>query len=70
MAKRRLYKDRYQRAIDHIIAITEIENMYLAEAKICLKNAKQSTDKVALHSYFNHIDFILEDVFGVKVALP
>lgn len=70
MAKRKIYKDRYQKAIDHIIAKTEIENMYLTEAKTCLRDAKQSTNKVALHSYFNHIDFVLEDVFGVRVALP
>ena len=44
--------------------------MYLTEAKTCLRDAKQSTNKVALHSYFNHIDFVLEDVFGVRVALP
>lgn len=70
MAKRKIYKDRYQKAINHIIATTEIESMYLAEAKTCLRHAKQSKDRVALNSYFNHIDFILEDVFGVKVALP
>lgn len=58
MAKRKLYKDRYQKAIDHIIA------------KTCLKDAKQSKNKVALNSYFNHIDFVLESIFGIKVVLP
>lgn len=70
MAKRKLYKDEYQKAINHIIANTEIEKMYLKEAKICLRDAKQSKNKVALNSYFNHIDFILESIFGVRVALP
>lgn len=70
MPQRKIYKDRYEKAINHILAETEIEKQYLHEAKICLKDAKQSTSKVAIKSYFNHIDFVLEDIFGVKVALP
>lgn len=70
MPQRKLYKDRYQKAIDHIIAKTDIEKQYLHEAKTCLRDAKQSTNKIALKGYFNHIDFILKDVFGVRVALP
>lgn len=70
MPQRKIYKDRYEKAINHILAETEIEKQYLHEAKICLKDAKQSTNKIALRSYFNHIDFVLKDVFGVKVALP
>lgn len=70
MPQRKLYKDRYEKAIDHIIAKTDIEKQYLHEAKTCLRDAKQSTSKIALESYFNHIDFVLEDVFGVRVAIP
>lgn len=70
MPQRKLYKDRYQKAIDHIIAKTDIEKQCLHEAKTCLRDAKQSTSKIALKSYFDYIDFVLRDVFGVKVALP
>ena len=70
MPQRKLYKDRYEKAIDHIIAKTDIEKQYLHEAKTCLRDAKQSTSKIALKGYFDHIDFVLRDVFGVKVILP
>lgn len=70
MAQRKIYKERYQKALDHIDAKTDIEKQYLREAKTCLRDARQSTSKVALRSYFNHIDFVLEDIFGVRVALP
>lgn len=70
MPQRKIYKERYRKALDHIDAKTDIEKQYLREAKTCLHDARQSTNEIALRSYFNHIDFVLEDVFGVKVALP
>ncbi len=70
MPQRKLYKDRYEKAIDHIIAKTDFEKQCLHEAKTCLRDAKQSKNKTALKGYFDHIDFVLRDVFGVRVALP
>lgn len=70
MPQRKIYKDRYEKALKHIKANTDIEKQYLYEAETCLRDAKQSTSKIALKSYFDHIDFVLKDVFGVKVVLP
>lgn len=70
MAKRKIYLDRYERAIERLKPITEADEIYLSEAKICLRDIKHSSNKTAIRSYFNHIDFILENSFGVKVILP
>ena len=70
MAQRKIHKERYQKALDHINAKTDIEKQYLHEAKTCLRDARQSTSKIALRSYLDHIDFVLKDVFGVRVDLP
>ena len=70
MPQRKIYKDRYEKALRHVKANTDIEKQYLHEAKTCLRDAKQSTSEKALRNNFNHIDFVLRDVFGVKVVLP
>ena len=70
MPQRKIYKDRYEKALRHVKANTDIEKQYLHEAKACLRDVKQSTSKKALRNNFNHIDFVLRDVFGVKVVLP
>ena len=72
MVERKLYIDRYEKIADHLIAgaSEEIHSLYLNEVKICLRDAKQSKDKIAIKSYLDHVDFILKDVFGIKVVLP
>ena len=72
MVERKLYIDRYEKVADHLIAgaSEKIHSLYLNEVKICLRDAKQSRDKIAIKSYLDHVDFILKDVFGIKVVLP
>lgn len=70
MAKRKIYLNRYEKVIARLKPLTESDKIYLSEAKICLKDIKQNSNKNAIASYFNHIDFILENNFGVKIVLP
>lgn len=70
MPKRRIYLDRYEKALNHIKTNSEIEEQYLKEAKKCFRDIKHTDSKLAIKSYFNHIDFVLENSFGVKVILP
>lgn len=69
MPKRAIYKDRYERAISHIKYDTEIEELYFKEMEDCMRNIKRIKGAKGTESYFNHIDFILESIFGVKVYL-
>ena len=70
MAKRKIYLNRYEKTIARLKPLTETDELYLSEAKICLRDIKHSSSKSAIASYFNHIDFVLENSFGVKVVLP
>ena len=70
MAKRKIYLSRYERAIERLKPVTKSDKIYLSEAKICLRDIKNSSSEIAIASYFNHIDFVLENSFGVKVILP
>lgn len=69
MGKRKIYTERYEKAINHLKCNSEIEEQYLFEAKDCLKQIKKTKGAkgIAITSYFNHIDFILMDIFGVEV---
>ena len=69
MPKRAIYKDRYERAINHIKYDTKIEELYFKEMEDCMRNIKRIKGAKGTESYFNHIDFILESIFGVKVYL-
>lgn len=69
MPKRAIYKDRYEKAISHIKYDTEIEELYFKEMEDCMRNIKKIKGAKGTESYFNHIDFILESIFGVKVYL-
>lgn len=69
MVKRKIYKDRYEKVLNHIKTNSEIEEQYLKEAFQCFRDIKQSNNKLAIKSYFNHIDFILNDIFGIEVYL-
>ena len=69
MPKRAIYKDRYERAINHIKYDTEIEELYFKEMEDCMRNIKKIKGAKGTETYFNHIDFILESIFGVKVYL-
>ena len=40
MAKRKIYLNRYERAIERLKPVTESDEIYLSEAKICLKDIK------------------------------
>lgn len=72
MVERKLYIDKYERVADYLIAgaSTETHSLYLNEIKTCLRDAKKSKDKTAIKSYLDHVDFILEDIFEIRVALP
>lgn len=70
MPKRKIYLKRYEKALNHIKANSEIEEQYLKEAKKCFRDIKHTDSKLAIRSYFNHIEFVLKDVFGVNVNLP
>ena len=69
MPQRAIYKDRYEKAIKHIKYDTEIEELYFKEMEDCMKNIKRIKGAFGTESYFDHIDFILESIFGVKVYL-
>lgn len=69
MPKRAVYKNRYEKAINHIKYDTEIEELYFKEMEDCMRNIKRIKGAKGTESYFNHIDFILESIFGVKVYL-
>ena len=67
MGKRKIFLNRYEKAINHLKYNSDIEKQYLFEAKDCLKNIKKIKGAKGTESYFNHIDFILMDIFGVEV---
>ena len=69
MGKRKIYTERYEKAINHLKTNSDIEEQYLFEAKNCLTQIKKikGAKGIAITSYFNHIDFILRDIFGVEV---
>lgn len=67
MPKRAIYKNRYEKAINHIKYDTEIEELYFKEIKDCMKNIKRIKGAKGTESYFNHIDFVLRDIFGIQV---
>ena len=69
MPKRKIYQNRYEKAIKHIKYDTEIEELYFKEMEDCMRNIKRIKGAKGTESYFNHIDFILESIFGVKVYL-
>ena len=69
MPKRAIYKDRYEKVIKHIKYDTEIEELYFKEMEDCMKNIKRIKGAKGTESYFNHIDFVLSSIFGVKVYL-
>lgn len=68
MAKRKIYLEKYEKVIKHLKYNSDIEEQYFKEIEYCMKNIKNIKGAKDTESYFNHIDFILEDIFGVKVA--
>ena len=69
MGKRKIYLNKYEKVLNHLKCNSEIEEQYLFEAKDCLTQIKKTkgAKSIAITSYFNHIDFVLKDVFGVEV---
>lgn len=67
MAKRKIYKRNYERVLDHLKANSEWEEDVIKECRKLLSGAMRSKGDNST-SYFNHLDFRLEDTFGVKVA--
>lgn len=67
MPKRAIYKNRYEKAINHIKYDTEIEELYFKEIEDCMINIKRIKGAKGTESYFNHIDFVLRDIFGIQV---
>ena len=47
----------------------DIFELYFKEMEDCMRNIKRIKGAKGTESYFNHIDFILESIFGVKVYL-
>lgn len=70
MGKRKIYLNRYKKVISHLKCNTEIDELYFLEIKDCMKNIERikGAKGDAITSYFNHIDFILENIFGIEVA--
>lgn len=69
MPKRAIYKNRYEKAINHLKCNSEIDELYFNELKICMNEIKKIKGARGTESYFDHIDFILKNTFGVKVYL-
>ncbi len=69
MGKRKIYIDRYEKAIAHLKCNSEIDELYFSEIKDCMRNIKQikGAKGDSITSYFNHIDFVLKNTFGVEV---
>lgn len=67
MAKRKVYLKKYEKAIAHIKCNSKIEEQYLNEIQDCMRNIKRIKGAYGTESYFNHIDFILKDTFGIEV---
>ena len=67
MGRRKVYLERYEKAIKHLKCNSEIEELYFDEIKYCISNIKAIKGAKGTESYFNHIDFVLKDIFGVEV---
>lgn len=69
MDKRKIYLNRYEKAINHLKCNSEIDKLYFSEIENCLKEIKQikGAKGQSIKSYFDHIDFILKNTFGVEV---
>ena len=55
MGKRKIYTERYEKAINHLKTNSDIEEQYLFEAKNCLTQIKKikGAKGIAITSYFN-----------------
>ena len=68
MDKRKIYLNRYEKTINHLKCNSEIDKLYLSEIEDCIRNIEKiKGNKGHITSYFNHIDFILKNTFGVEV---
>lgn len=69
MGKRKIYLNRYEKAINHLKCNSEIDKLYFSEIEDCMRNIKKikGTKGNEITSYFNHIDFVLKNTFGVEV---
>lgn len=69
MPTRGLYKERYEKVLDHLKTNSEWEEEVLVECRKLLSGA-MSTKGDSRKSYFDQLDFRLKETFGVKVAIP
>lgn len=68
MGKRKVYLEKYEKAISHLKCNSDIDELYFNELNICMNEIKKIKGAKGTESYFNHIDFILKNTFGVEVA--
>lgn len=69
MDKRKIYLNKYEKAINHLKCNSEIDKLYFSEIEDCIRNIKKikGAKGHTITNYFNHIDFILKNTFGVEV---